>query len=299
MPHKLLVADERVTVQRSVALAFAGDEVQVIAAANGRQAMERIESERPDIVLAGIGLPDGDGYQVAAFIKGDSRLRGIQVVLLAGAHEPLDEARARRLGCDGVLVTPFESQALVTCVTELLSRPGQPAAPAGRVPEPGSSGREPAEAAPDPLDAYFDRLDAAFASLAAAPHREVSSDADTDFDSNAVVARIGPDPAPEVTAAEWAPRLPAGFGLARRRQSGNELALFATEHIDGDTPSAGGAASLAVSDDLIEQIARRVIARLADDSMRRLVLEAAERLVREEIERIKQTSDPGHAQSGG
>ena len=53
-------------------------------------------SDRPDIVLADIGMPERDGYEVAAFIKGDPQLAHIPVILLTGAFEPLDEERARR-----------------------------------------------------------------------------------------------------------------------------------------------------------------------------------------------------------
>jgi hypothetical protein len=54
-----------------------------------------------------------------------------------------------------------------------------------------------------------------------------------------------------------------------------------------------------MSDDTIEDIVQRVIARMADDSMRRLVVETAERLVREEIDRIKRISASGGHRSGG
>jgi len=104
-----------------IELTFADENVQVIAVGDGQQAIDRVKADRPDIVLADIGMPERDGYEVAAFIKGDPRLAHIPVILLTGAFEPLDEERARKVGCDGVLVKPFEPQVVINRVRELLS----------------------------------------------------------------------------------------------------------------------------------------------------------------------------------
>ena len=70
--HKLLLADDSVTIQRVVELTFSGEDIQVIAVGDGEQAIARIPTERPDIVLADIGMPKRSGYEVAAFVKGQA-----------------------------------------------------------------------------------------------------------------------------------------------------------------------------------------------------------------------------------
>jgi len=179
MAHKLLLADDSVTIQRVIELTFADEDVQVIAVGNGQQAIERAEKERPDIVLADVGMPERDGYEVAAFIKGNPTLSHVPVVLLTGAFEPIDETRARAVGCDGVLVKPFEPQMVISRVKDLLAgrRPsglwGSSPSAQGPVRQAGGDLDLRAPAAPpgggDPLEAYFDRLDAAFTSMGAAP----------------------------------------------------------------------------------------------------------------------------------
>ena len=84
------------TIQRVIELTFADEDVKVTVVGDGKQAIERILGDRPDIVLADVGMPERDGYEVAAFIKNDPRFAGIPVILLTGAFEPLDEDRARR-----------------------------------------------------------------------------------------------------------------------------------------------------------------------------------------------------------
>lgn len=121
MPHKLLLADDSVTIQRVIELTFADEDVSVTAVGDGKQAIERIEADPPDIVLADVGMPEKDGYEVAEFVKQHPRFSHIPVLLLTGAFEPVDEGRAVRVGCDGVLAKPFEPQMVITRVRELLS----------------------------------------------------------------------------------------------------------------------------------------------------------------------------------
>ncbi len=136
MAHKLLLADDSVTIQRVIELTFADEDVALTAVGDGRQAIEKIEADPPDIVLADVGMPEKDGYEVAAFIKNDPRFAHIPVLLLTGAFEPVDEERARAVGCDGVLAKPFEPQMVITRVKELLAGVAQPAfrTPAAEVP---------------------------------------------------------------------------------------------------------------------------------------------------------------------
>ena len=136
--HKLFLVDASITIQRVIELTFAGEDVDVVTVSDGEQAIARISVERPDIVLADIGVPRRNGYEVAAFVKGQSDLKHIPVLLLAGAFEPVDEAKAEQAGADGVLVKPFEPQHVITRVRELLEsakvRGVQRAAPVAAAP---------------------------------------------------------------------------------------------------------------------------------------------------------------------
>jgi CheY-like chemotaxis protein len=135
--HKLLLADDSVTIQRVIELTFSGEDIQVIAVNDGEQAIARIPTEQPDIVLADIGMPKKGGYDVAAFVKGRGDLEHIPVLLLAGAFEPVDQARAEQVRCDGVLIKPFEPRQVIERVRELLEGvKGSPARATADVPRP-------------------------------------------------------------------------------------------------------------------------------------------------------------------
>src|SRR5437016_4538318 len=128
-------------MQRVIELTFADEDVQVVAVGDGDQAIARLDAEPPDIVLVDVGMPGKNGYEVAAYMKHTPRLAHIPVLLLTGASEPVDRARADSLKCDGVLAKPFEPQLVIGRVKELLGRRGRPAPPAdGKAATPAASG---------------------------------------------------------------------------------------------------------------------------------------------------------------
>jgi CheY-like chemotaxis protein len=208
MPHKLLLADDSVTIQRVIELTFADEDVHVLAVGDGKKAIESIQSDPPDIVLADVGMPERDGYEVAEFVKRNPQLANIPVLLLTGAFEPIDESRARAVGCDGVLVKPFEPQMVINRVKDLLAgrRSGSlwGAKPVPTAPEraPGVTEKETASQPAPPaaasassasLEEYFDRLDAAFASVEAATEARATA--------SAIPSPGAPAAAPSGTAA--------------------------------------------------------------------------------------------------
>jgi CheY-like chemotaxis protein len=120
---KILVADDNSNVQKTVALALADLNVDVVAVNNGDAAVRKIPEIRPDLILADIFMPVRNGYEVCDFVKKDPHLQHVPVVLLVGAFDPLDEREAQRVGADGILKKPFvPPEPLITMVKTLLDR---------------------------------------------------------------------------------------------------------------------------------------------------------------------------------
>src|SRR5687767_4294811 len=175
MAHKLLLADDSVTIQRVIELTFADEDVEVTTVGDGQMAIDRLDADPPDIILADVDMPKRDGYQVAAYVKSRPKLAHIPVVLLTGAFEPIDQARAAAAGSSDVLAKPFEPQMVINRVKELLGkkRPEDEGAYASHEADapqsmvPGIGNPQPAGEGTQPvsLDDYFDQLDAAFSNL--------------------------------------------------------------------------------------------------------------------------------------
>jgi CheY-like chemotaxis protein len=203
--HTLLLADDSVTIQRVIELTFADEDVQVVAVSDGDQAIARLESAPPDIVLADIGMPGKNGYEVAKYVKQSPRLSHIPVVLLTGAFEPVDQARAAEVGCDGVLAKPFEPQLVIGRVKELLSSEVPVAtASAAPVAEPKSSPTS------GDLDDYFDRLDVAFSKLSGGTGRQSAE------------GKRGTETLADIDSVQDAPEPPASVA--------DEIDRYVTEH---------------------------------------------------------------------
>lgn len=275
MPPTLLLADDSMTIQRVVALMFADEDITVVTVSDGDQAINELNRTPPDIVLADTGMPGRSGYDVARHIRQTPALAHIPVLLLTGAFEPVDQAMAVEVGCDGVLAKPFEPQLVIRRVKELLAR-SKNWSEAARTDAPSTRPS-------DELDRYFEQLDDAFTKLAATPGASDEQPAPSERERRAVPDADQPGAAREEAAAD-APLFEAFSALLAAEQSRTanraSLALTAT----------AAAPSIDV-DALTEAVIRRVIERLPDrltrDVVAPIVSEMAERLIRDEIERIK------------
>ena len=215
MPHKLLLADDSVTIQRVIELTFADEDVEVTAVGDGQMAIDRLDVDPPDIVLADVDMPKRDGYEVAAYVKSRPKLAHIPVVLLTGAFEPIDSARAAAAGSSDVLAKPFEPQMVINRVKELLGKKRQDeryapepvaqvhaAAPsAAQAPVNRNSSGDPGQSLS--LDDYFDQLDAAFSNLQPGnpPAADTAADADWAVVGMPDIADVG---TPAAAASEGA-----------------------------------------------------------------------------------------------
>jgi CheY-like chemotaxis protein len=135
---KILVADDNSNIQKMVILALKDQGIEVVAVGNGEAAVRKIADIKPDLVLADIFMPVRNGYEVCKFVKDDSALSHIPVILLVGAFDPLDEQEAQRVGADGVLKKPFvPPDPLISMVKAALARAGVSlGAPASTPPPP-------------------------------------------------------------------------------------------------------------------------------------------------------------------
>jgi CheY-like chemotaxis protein len=271
VPQTLLLADDSVTIQRVIELTFADEDIDVVAVSDGDQAIARLDTVPPDIVLVDVGMPGKTGYEVAAYMKQSPHLSHIPVVLMTGAFEPVDAARAAGAGCDGVLAKPFEPQQVIGRVKELLGRPTRSIESPDGVFGSQSSAALVAESGAKSIDDYFDQLDAAFSNLSSRPASTLEPAVPAQVDwfglKSAAADQETHTPLPVTPPAPLAPPPPVREVPA--------------------APPEIATASPFVTDDLVERVSRRVLEQLTDGVVRETVATIAERLIREEIERIK------------
>jgi two-component system alkaline phosphatase synthesis response regulator PhoP len=117
----LVVDDDRaiVKVVRSY-LEQAGYAVQV--AHDGESALHALRSNRPDLVVLDLMLPDRDGWEITRLIRADGTLAALPIIMLTARVEDMDKIIGLELGADDYITKPFNAREIVARVRALLRR---------------------------------------------------------------------------------------------------------------------------------------------------------------------------------
>src|SRR5690625_2345110 len=117
---KLLVVDDEPNIREllSTSLRFAG--FDVVAAANGREALEAAESHNPDLAVLDVMLPDMDGFTVTRKLRASGRF--FPVVFLTARDETEDKVTGLTVGGDDYVTKPFSLDEVVARIRAVLRR---------------------------------------------------------------------------------------------------------------------------------------------------------------------------------
>ena len=129
MSKHVLVADDSITMRKVIEMVFATEDFHLTTVDNGHDAIARALELGPDLVIADVTMPGKNGYEVCQALRAQASTRAIPVVLLSGTFEAYDDALAKSVGVAGHLTKPFESQALIDKVRQLMGLPPAPDLP--------------------------------------------------------------------------------------------------------------------------------------------------------------------------
>jgi len=120
MTLRILVADDSITIQKIVSMAFANEDVEVEGIGNGKEAFDKIPDFKPDIVLADVDMPGLNGFELSQKIKSTPDLASIKVLLLASDFEDFDEENFKKCLAENHISKPFKSDNIVQMVTRVM-----------------------------------------------------------------------------------------------------------------------------------------------------------------------------------
>jgi CheY-like chemotaxis protein/predicted regulator of Ras-like GTPase activity (Roadblock/LC7/MglB family) len=132
---KVLVVDDSLSVRKVVERALLSRHIEVVCAATGGEALERIERDAPDVVVCDVVMPDRDGYEICEFVKRHPRLGHTPVLLMSGIVNDEVRERAAQVQSADVLSKPFAADDLLRKLDSLLAA-APPEAPAPPAPAP-------------------------------------------------------------------------------------------------------------------------------------------------------------------
>jgi len=94
----------------------------VITAENGREALEVLEQETPDMIICDVMMPEMDGYSLVSAIRQDPKTSWIPVLFLSAKGQSQDRVKGLNIGADVYMVKPFEPEELVAQVESSLKQ---------------------------------------------------------------------------------------------------------------------------------------------------------------------------------
>jgi DNA-binding response OmpR family regulator len=118
-PRSVLVVDDEPTLRETLAEALAGDGLEVITAADGREALERFRAREPDLVLLDLMLPGISGIEVCRILRRES---SVPIVMLTARDSEIDKVVGLELGADDYVTKPFSLRELLARVRAQLRR---------------------------------------------------------------------------------------------------------------------------------------------------------------------------------
>lgn len=116
----ILVVDDEPPILELVRYTLEDEQIRVLEAADGVQALEVAHAARPDLILLDVQMPRLDGLEVCRQLRADASLSGTRIVMLTAAGQDADRARGLAAGADEYLTKPFSPLALFTLVRSLL-----------------------------------------------------------------------------------------------------------------------------------------------------------------------------------
>jgi two-component system alkaline phosphatase synthesis response regulator PhoP len=120
-PMILVVDDER-NILELVKFNLEKAGYRVIMAGDGKEACYLTRSEKPDLIILDVMLPEMDGFEVCQIIKKDSTISEIPIIMLTARTEEIDKVLGLEIGADDYMTKPFSPRELVARVKAILRR---------------------------------------------------------------------------------------------------------------------------------------------------------------------------------
>jgi two-component system alkaline phosphatase synthesis response regulator PhoP len=117
---KILIADDNPTNVELLEVYLSGVDCRIMAAADGRDTLEKVASFQPDLILLDIMMPKLSGFEVCKKIKDDPATRGTMILMVTALSEAGDIERAVAAGCDDFLSKPVHKLELLKRVQNML-----------------------------------------------------------------------------------------------------------------------------------------------------------------------------------
>lgn len=120
MSKKILIADDEQNIVISLEFLMKREGFEVSVANDGEEALARIRSDAPDLVLLDVMMPRKTGFEVCQEVKSDPALQAVKILMLTAKGRDTEVAKGLAMGADEYMTKPFSTRELVAKVKSLL-----------------------------------------------------------------------------------------------------------------------------------------------------------------------------------
>lgn len=119
--NKILIVEDEESLLKLESILLTSRGYEVVVASNGRQALEAVKNDNPDLVLLDIMLPELDGFEVCRQIKTNPETEAIPVIMVTAKKTGDDMTRGEQVGADWYITKPFKSAMVLETIQRFLS----------------------------------------------------------------------------------------------------------------------------------------------------------------------------------
>ncbi|SFM80621.1 response regulator [Methanolobus profundi] len=120
--QKVLIVDDEMDALIALKVALETEGYNVVEAQDGYEAIEKVHSERPDVILLDLMIPGIDGFEVCKQLRSDPLYSHIPVIMLTARGEVDDKVEGIELGADDYVTKPFNLKELKARIKMVLRR---------------------------------------------------------------------------------------------------------------------------------------------------------------------------------
>ena len=116
----IMVVDDSITMRKVTTRVLERNDMEVVTAKDGLDAVEKLQDKVPDIVLLDVEMPRMDGYELATYMKNDARLKLVPIIMITSRTGEKHRQRALEIGVERYLGKPYQEADLLRNVQETL-----------------------------------------------------------------------------------------------------------------------------------------------------------------------------------
>ena len=120
MAHKILIVDDEPNIIISLEFLMKKEGFEVAVAIDGDEALAKVASFGPDLMLLDVMMPKKSGFEVCEALRADPTNAGLQIVMLTAKGRDTEVAKGLAIGADAYLTKPFSTKELVAKVKSML-----------------------------------------------------------------------------------------------------------------------------------------------------------------------------------